>query len=274
MATLTVHVGDLHVGSTVALCPPVVRLDDGGEYRPPKEMLWFWECWTAFWADTARLKEKLGCPVLAIFGGDLRDGDHHNTTQLWARNEHDQDRAVYQALSVARPVLDGAVFLRGTPAHDGPASNGDERYAETLAERGWPVVRNGQQFSWWIWTDEIDGVRIQEKHAPGTVSRIPSKVDSGAAREAEYLWIEYAKMGTPPPHVAIFHHVHIRARGFFESLYCHFCPGWQLPTAWVNGKLHTPKVEPPGGLRLFCQDGTWTPYELRFRPKGKVAWTK
>jgi hypothetical protein len=274
MTTLTVHVGDLHVGSTLALCPPTVRLDDGGTYMPPPEMLWFWQCWCEFWANTAELKQKLGCYVLAEFGGDLREGDHHNTTQLWAKNEHDQDRAVYQVLSVARPAIDGAVFLKGTPAHDGPVASADERYAETLAGKGWPVIKNGDLFSHWIWTAEIEGVRIQAKHAPGTVSRIPTKVDSGAGREAEYLWTEYHRAGERPPDVAIFHHVHVRARGFFESLYCHFCPAWQLPTAWVNGKVHSPKLDPPGGLRLLLRDGTWTPYELRFRPRSRIAWTK
>lgn len=272
--TLIVHVGDLHVGSTVALCPPAVTLDDGGTYQASPIQLWYYQCWVAFWEDTARLKRRLGVPVLAEFGGDLREGDHHNTTQLWAKNEYDQDRAVAQVLAMARPVIDGAVFVRGTPAHGGPASSADERYAEVLAGKGWPVVRNGSQWSWWIWTAEIEGVRLQAKHQPGTVSRVPAKLDSAAAREAEYLAAEYRRHGQQPPDVAVFHHVHYRARGYFETTYCHFCPAWQLPTNWVAARLHSPLVEPPGGLRLFVRDGAWTPYELRFMPGGRVPWTR
>ena len=39
---------DLHAGSTVALCPPKVQLDDGGKYEASKAQLWLWECWLDF----------------------------------------------------------------------------------------------------------------------------------------------------------------------------------------------------------------------------------
>ena len=40
---------DLHAGSTVAICPPRVQLDDGGEYHASKAQRWLWERWKDFW---------------------------------------------------------------------------------------------------------------------------------------------------------------------------------------------------------------------------------
>lgn len=272
--TLTVHIGDLHIGSSVALCPPVVRLDDGGTHYASEDQLWFWKCWCEFWRDTAELKESLGCRVLAVFGGDLRDGDHHRTTQLWAVNEHDQGIAVIEALRITEPVIDGAVFVRGTGAHSGPASIAEEDYARFLATKGWRIWKNKERYSFWTWTAVIEGVRIQVKHSPGTMSWVPHTRDGAASRQAQYTWEEYMKSGEPPPDMAVFHHVHVRGRGFYEDTECAFVPSWQMPTNWVTGKQHSPRIEPPGGLRLHCINGTHTPYWLRFKPKGGASWTK
>lgn len=272
--TLTVHVGDTHVGSSVAVCPPRVPLEDGGYYYASKDQLWYWKCWCEFWADTMRLKKKLGARVLAIFGGDLRDGDHHETTQLWAANELTQDRAVLQVLAVAEPVIDAAVFVRGTQAHSGPDSVAEERYAWVLDKRGWTIWGNGRNYSHWIWTAEVEGVRLQEKHQPGTRSRVRHTRDLSASRQAQYTWEEYSGAGIPPPDVIVFHHVHYRARGYYNDTYCHYVPSWQTPTNWVNNILSSPVVEWPGGLRLHLKDGTYTTHELRFKPESSVAWMK
>ncbi|MBU2177537.1 MAG: hypothetical protein KJ556_20795, partial [Gammaproteobacteria bacterium] len=94
---LTVHFGDTHIGSTTALCPPIVRLDDGGEYRASREQRWFWDCWLRFWDDVSVLKRKYRARVVAIDGGDQREGDHHQTTGIWFVSSTDQDRAVVES---------------------------------------------------------------------------------------------------------------------------------------------------------------------------------
>jgi hypothetical protein len=47
---LLVLTGDLHVNSTVALCPPTVELDDGGTYHHSRTQAWIWNRWIDFWA--------------------------------------------------------------------------------------------------------------------------------------------------------------------------------------------------------------------------------
>ena len=52
--TVVAIAGDLHVNSTVAVCPPVVMLDDGGEYRASKPQRWLWREWVKFWGAVRR----------------------------------------------------------------------------------------------------------------------------------------------------------------------------------------------------------------------------
>lgn len=272
--TLTVHIGDMHVGSTVALMPPVVELDDGGKYEASKVQRWYWECWTRFWSETAEIKKQYDAHCVVIWGGDERDGDHHNTTQLWARSENDQDVAAVRVMAVAGDVGDEHAFVRGTPAHDGPAAGATETYAKYFFGKGWNVVKNEHRYSFWVYTGVHGGVNIQAKHQPGTASWVPHTRDLAASRQAQYTWEEYHKMDEKPPDIAVFHHVHYRGRGHYHDTFCYFVPGWQLPTAHVNKRTNAPKVEPPGGVRFLCQNGQYTIFERRYKPESKVAWSR
>ena len=270
---LTVHVGDLHVGSTVALCPPVVRLDDGGVYKASDAQLWYWNCWRRFWQDTAEIKRKHRAHCVVIFGGDEREGDHHNTTQIWAKTNLDQDRAVIRTLQVAEGIVDQAVFVRGTPAHNGPAAASTEAYAACLARQGWDVIRDGEHYSWWNYTGVWAGVKFDVAHAPGTKSWVPHTTDAAAARHAQYTWELYHKDGIDPPDIIVRHHVHHKAQGYYEDTACFFIPAWQLPTNRIKSRgVKAPRIEWPGGLRILCEGGTWRPMWKRFRTRSKVAW--
>lgn len=274
---LTVHIGDMHVGSSVALCPPDVLLDDGGVYTPSPLSAWYWQCWLMFWQDTAALKRRYDADCLVVVGGDERDGDHHGTTQLWAANENDQDRAVIRALEIIEPVADEWVFIRGTPAHVGVAAAATERYAEAMTHRGCNVRRNGDLFSFWIWTAEVQGVRFEVAHAPGTKSWVPQTRGIATARHAAYTWHEYAESGVPAPHVVIRHHVHHYAGpGCHVNTCAFFIPAWQAATNWVRSggvKSATSSAFVPGGLRLLCRAGRYDYFWQLYRPPVEVAWS-
>jgi len=248
-------------------------LDDGGYYHASEAQRWFWQCWLRFWEDTAELKARYAAYCVGIFGGDEREGDHHNTTQIWAKNTLDQDRATLTTLEVAGEVLDEAAFVRGTPSHMGPAAAGTEGYAAIMASRGWDVIKDGERFSWWNYLAEWGGVRFDVAHAPGTKSWVPHTTDAAAARHAQYTWEDYHKGGIEPPDIVIRHHVHHRAQGFYQDTACFFIPAWQLPTNWVKSRgVKGPRIEWPGGLRILCEGGDWRPFWKRFRTRSCVPW--
>jgi hypothetical protein len=269
---LTVHTGDTHVGSTVALMPPQVELDSGGTYVASREQRWYWDCWLRFWDDVAALKKEHAARVLAVSGGDQREGDHHDTTQIWFESDADQDRGVELVYEVAGDVVDEWVFVRGTESHDGPMAAATERYAKWFASKGWNVRMNGHLYSWFIWTGVVGGVKFQEKHEPQTKSWVPHTRDVSASRQAQYTWTEYATDWIEPPDIAVWHHVHYRAKGWHNGTFCYVCPAWQLRTAWATNRASSPRVERPGGVCFLCEDGNWRPFELGYKPESSVAW--
>jgi hypothetical protein len=275
---LTVHFGDMHVGSSVALSPPEVQLDDGNWHRAGDLELWYWECWLRFWADTERLKKKYGAHVVAVCGGDERDGDHHATIQLWSASEADQDRAVMETLQVAAEVADEWVFVRGTPAHTGPGAAATERYARWAAALGWEVIRppgETPRYSHWCWTGELAGVKFEVAHAPSTKGWKPHTQGPAAARQAFETWHQYSRAGKPAPDVVIRHHVHYAAGpGTHLRTSAFIIPAWQAETDHISSKGVTSalQVQQPGGLRLLCQDGQWQKFWKLYEPRSSVAW--
>lgn len=278
MTEILVHFGDLHVGSSLALCPERVSLSDGGTHLASPLQLFYLECWRRFWADTRELKASLKARVVAICGGDERDGDHHGTTQLWAADELDQDRAVLTVLDEAWDVVDEWVFVRGTPAHCGVNSAATERYAEVLSHRGWNVRKNGDQYSHWIYTGVHGGVKVEVAHAPGTKSWVPNTRGVACARHAAYTRKEYHESDLEPPDVVIRHHVHYwSGPGCDSGTCCFFIPGWQAATTFVHSigvKSAASSHFVPGGLRLVCDKGGYHPLWKTYRPPTRVAWSQ
>ena len=272
--TLTVHFGDLHVGSSLAMWPKEVILADNANWQPSILQDWYLDRWREFWQDTAALKKRFRARVVGISGGDERDGDHHGTAQLTSADEDDQDKAVEVIYSMAAPVIDEWVFVRGTPSH----GCGTERYARTFAERGWNVIPNGDHWSHWIYTGIHGGVKFEVAHAPGTKSWVPTTRGAAAARHAQYTKSEYNETGIEPPDVVIRHHVHYwQGPGCDGQTCCFFIPGWQAASNWVMSrgvKSATASHFVPGGLRLLCEGGAWRHFWWLRQPETGVAWAK
>jgi hypothetical protein len=102
--TLLVTFGDMHVGSTVALCPPRVELDDGGTYHASKAHRWIWDRWQEFWAEAQRWQERHDAEVVSLCLGEIVDDLKHPSTQLWSRNKNDLARAALAALEDCRGI--------------------------------------------------------------------------------------------------------------------------------------------------------------------------
>ena len=268
-----VHFGDTHIGSSLAMWPSEVILADNANWQPSLLQEWYLDRWKEFWRDTKSLAKKHRARVVAISGGDERDGDHHGTAQLTSADEDDQDQAVEVVYSMAADVVDEWHFVRGTPSH-GCAT---ERYARTFAERGWNVIPNGNHWSHWVYTGIHDGVKFEVAHAPGTKSWVPTTRGAATARHAQYTKAEYNESDIEPPDVVIRHHVHYwQGPGCDGHTCCFFIPGWQAASNWVMSrgvKSATSSHFIPGGLRLLCENGMWRHFWWLRRPESSVAWS-
>src|SRR3990167_1222564 len=112
--TVLAVVSDLHCGSSTALCPPTVTLDDGGVYAASKAQRWLWESWLVFWRRAASLCKQHNARLIFVHNGDLTEGEHHGTTQILSGNPTAQADVVNAAMKAPLALKPGAFFfLRG-----------------------------------------------------------------------------------------------------------------------------------------------------------------
>lgn len=259
---------DLHAGSTVALCPPKVQLDDGGKYEASKAQLWLWDRWLAFYKRGEERRRELDAHCIDVFNGDVTDGNHHNTTQILSGNPTAQAAVVNEIMRVPLATKpDGIVFVRGTEAHVGPSAAFEERIAIGLKKDGWPVLvdpvtGNG---SHWHWTFEHQGIRLDFAHHGKFGSRPNTKFNTVIALAFDIFTRAHLD-GREHPHLAVRSHMH--QFGDTGSLYptrLIQMPAWQLATAYIH-RLNPGAIADVGGILVTIVDGTLAVEPIIYKP--------
>ena len=255
MATIVLVVSDLHVNSTVALCPPVFNLDDGGTYRASPQQRFLWRHWLALCETTAA--RRMGHRLVVILNGELADDNYHPTTQLITKNPADMMRL---SATVLKPMLDliqdGDLILatRGTEAHSGPSGAMDEAIARDIGATG-PTADIA---SHWRLRVTLDGVRFDvAHHPPGGGGRLPWTRGNFANRLAAMSIFESAERGGRSPHLLLRGHVH-RPDDSYDRYATRalVLPSWQLTTSYGHRIGGDPL--PIGGLIVTCDAGRYT----------------
>ena len=229
-------VGDLHCGSTVALCPDRILLDDGGAYEASTAQRWLWQCWTDYWQAVDEDRRE-GHQLYLIFNGDMVDGDHHNTPQILSRNPEAQAAVLSAALAVPLALDPDRLFVvRGTEVHVGAGGASEEGVARRWRTDGLPVVPDPESgtASWWHFRGEIQGVRLDVTHHGRTGHREHTRANA-ANLHAHDILLSHVKAGDPPPHLCLRAHYH-RYNDSYDA-----CPvrvvtnaAWQLKTGFIH----------------------------------------
>lgn len=248
--------GDLHVNSTVALCPPRVPLDDGGEYRASPMQAWIWGHWRDYWGRVGETAARY--PEAEVWGvclGELADNNYHKSSQLITLNPVDQMTAAEMTMDVAKQHLDWLVVLRGTEAHSGLSGAWDEALAQELG-----AMRHGDgNYSAHHWAADFGGWTLDAAHHPGTGHMRPWTRGGDANRLAAMTAYSYIDNGMWPPSLAVRGHNHKPS----DSADNHptravITPSWQLTNAYGYrlGSIHP---LPIGGVIVTVQDrDNWT----------------
>lgn len=242
-------VSDLHLNSTVALCPPEgVTLDDGGTYEPSRLQRWLWDCWEDYWTQVRARLEAERAELWVVYNGDLFDGlRHHDTTQVISAHPEPQQYVADRVFSVPKALRPAHQFVvRGTESHVGPSGSTEEAWARALgAERNTDTGR----WSWWVLRLEPQGVLVDCRHHGRTGVRPWTRGNPTAALALE-IYLEHATRGWPPPRYAIRSHRHTYVdSGDVHPVRVIQTPAWQMATAY--GHRVSPERPPDiGGLIL------------------------
>lgn len=269
MTTLIAVVSDIHAGSTVALCPPTVSLDDGGHYHASKFQSWLWQCWGQFWQRAEEVRRSEKARLVAVFNGDAVDGDHHNTSQILSRNPNAQAAVVNASMAVPLDLKpDKLLFIRGTESHVGQSASAEERIADGLYRDKRPVIRDeaSNNASWWHYKGECDGVRLDITHHGRTGMREHTR-GGAAVLYAHDIMAAHVKRNELPPHLCFRGHHH-KWNDSHDA-----CPvrvittgAWQGKTGYVHKVAADSHADVAGAL-VIIRNGTYHVEKVEFKPE-------
>lgn len=231
---ITVVVSDTHVGSTVAVCPPDFEGLEGK--RPPQSnnQKFLWHHWQAAekWVKSIVGKDRYDL----LCNGDLIEGVHHHTTQVWSNDPGDHIAAAVQLLNPLAQAAKHIRFVTGTEAHVG---NREHALAYRFGEK-----QAYDQLNFVSTT----GTRVRSVHHMGTSARLGLYGTGLSVALAEHQ-SQAARAGHPIPQVVIAGHRH--TYGLYEDGRAMMvsCPPWQLLTRFGH-KVATAAV-PAIGLFLL-----------------------
>ena len=256
--TLLAITSDWHCGGTTALCPDVIRLDDGGEYRASKAQKWLFQCWKEYWKHVAKkVTESKSKHYLQVYNGDIVDGAHHKTTQILSENPNAQAAVVNAVVSIPlshKP--DAIVVVRGTEAHVGQSASAEERIADGLFRDKRPIVRDLDtgSASWWHFRAELNGKLIDIAHHGRTGQREHTRM-SAASLHAHDIFLSHAKRGERHPDLAIRAHYH-RFNDSHDAAPTRVITSgaFQLKTGFIH-RVAADSIADVGGFIVVLRDG-------------------
>ena len=247
-------VSDLHVGSSLGLCPTSgMILGEGGIYMPSRFQLEIGRAFELFFSAHVKQINRGAKKRILVFNGDLIEGNHHNTVALASNNIEVQEAA---AIALLKPVVkefDQVFVVRGTEAHVGPGAQSDERIAKAL---GAIPLEEGQNSWWQLWLD-VDGMIFNIAHHLGTTSSAAYE-SSAVMRELVAALVEAGQWQQQMPDVMVRSHRH----RFIElaipkvdgKIHAVVTPSFQLRTPFVErlDRFRQPHI---GGVCFVVESG-------------------
>lgn len=266
---------DQHAGSTVAVCPPVIQLDDGGAYQASKLQRWLMQNRDDFWKQVGQTRDAEDAELLTVSNGDITDGDHHATTQILSGNSAAQAAVVNELMKSPLALNpDRMLFVRGTEAHVGKSACNEERIALGLKKDKRPVIMDPENgtASHWHARLTIQGVRLDFAHH-GKMGTLPWTRPNQTASLAAAIFYEHSKRDMKAhrlptaPHLAIRSHFH----QFVDTESLHptrviQTPAWQMRTAFIHRIDTTGKLPDIGGIIVVIRNGEYDPRPVLYTP--------
>lgn len=267
MKRVLLVLSDIHARSTVAVCPPKVRLDDGGTYQASTAQQWLYRNWCDFWERSAKARRKADwCGLL--LNGDAFDGDHHNTGQLITRNPATEQKILWDLLAPALDLkLHQVIVVRGTESHVGKEGAAEEEFARTLSGKV-EVAQDPEtgDYSWWHYRGDIGPCRLDATHH-GKTGHLPWTKPAATQRLAAQIFYEHAKRGWRHPDLCIRSHFHQLGDSYDAHPTRVIQTGaWQLKTAYVHAKAPEGLADIAGLIVTITDHGPVEVEKVHYHP--------
>lgn len=247
-------VSDLHIGSTVALCPPEgIALEDGGRYHPSQIQKWIWQKWEEYWKD---VKARAGSfPIITIINGEFIDGNHHGTTQIGTPSPTAMQDAAIDVMQKPAHMSKLLYATKGTAAHSLHGAASDHMIAKELG-----AVRDPEtgQHAFYHLRLKVKNTLFDAAHHVGGGTRIHTR---GTNIRGE---VTDAILEGNPPDILIRSHVHNYAdTGRNFKTFGVVTPAWQLMTEYSHRVVRRTQRS-VGGLLFEVTSNGWDFELLRY----------
>jgi hypothetical protein len=250
-----IAISDLHIGSTVGLCPTSVRVVDGGTYSPNPFQKTLYKYWCNFWKVYVPQTIEGATKVILVVNGDIIDNVHHFTVNILSNSIQVQEAAAIKTLKKIRELcpikIDEIYFVAGTEAHSGAAAECERRIA--IALDGLPDT-SGDVLPFQRWMD-VNGTKFHFAHTISTTSSAAYE-SSAPMRELVASMVEATQWGRQMPDVLVRSHRHRfievpipTTKGRIRVV---VTPGWQLRTPFVE-KIDRMRMPHIGGVVFLVE---------------------
>ncbi len=257
-------ISDTHIGSTVSLCPPSVRLDDGQSVNISIPQKWLWQNWIDFWT---RAKDLGNREIYTFILGDIFDNLHHGTTQLWSDNEADWKKAALELFDVPKRLSKHIFSIRGTTIHTKGGGSLDEEMSIMLKT----IPDSLGNSSSWTRQVYVEGVLFDLAHK-GPIGRLPWTTGNMLNRLPYEVIAKSIKEGSEIPSVILRSHNHMYSTSSDDSpVLVVACPAWQLCTEY-GYNLNPARISDIGGLLFECWDGHFEFHKVLYTPEREKPW--
>jgi hypothetical protein len=232
-----IAISDLHIGSTVGLCPPEVMVVDRGTYLPNVFQRAVYAYWCNFWQEFVPKAVKGSKKTVLVINGDIIDNIHHDVVNILSSSVQVQEEAAWRLLNGIRRLCPARIheiyFVAGTEAHSGPGAQSERRLAGQMNAI---PDDSGELTPFQRWLD-VDGTIFHFAHTIGTTSSAAYE-SSAPMRELVASMVEATQWNRPMPDVLVRSHRHRfievpipTATGRIRVV---ITPGWQLRTPFVE----------------------------------------
>jgi len=255
MRDVIVPFGDTHCGSTLGLCTPIAELSDSIHTASPGQMA-LYNYWLEIWDEIITpLKKKDRLHVVA--NGDMVDGDHHNTPQIFTRRDVDQANIVVSLLTPIRNRAAELYMIAGTPSHVG--INAEKWLAQELAAHGKTVLPKLEL--------EVQGVRFFFAHRGPNPGIREHTLGDSIRRQLRDEFLRAMRYGYEPAHYYCWSHYHqspppetltMMYKGKEHTMTGMVLPAWQLCTEYGHGIQKGPSISHIGMRWFEVVDGVVT----------------
>jgi hypothetical protein len=268
MTTIIADLGDLHVNQTVAVCPPVVNLDDGGTYHASRTQRWLHECLQDYTAQFYALEGR----HIVFLKGDAAELDcKRRSVQIISPNKATIQRITQEILEPIVNPADKLIVMRGTPAHVGKSSWIEETIAADYSNTQWS---SKSAASWWHMQATIDGVRFDIAHhapMPGDQQNYPKAAIDLAKRA---LWHYRVILQQEPPAIISRSHNHRFADSYdnFETRAI-FTGAWTVMPEYGYRAGKELSVSHIGGMIYIIDNGKVEAKKIQYHPReSRAVW--